>query len=260
VRAVERASGSGVARRAALCATPSYVRFTIRFGAAPGLRFSLLRARSVIPKSPPRHGVGWTSAQRRIEPSVLDESDSNPPRRRPPYGIYAYTGREWDPEINLYYYRARYYDPRVGRFISEDPVEVQDQDSNMYGYVRNQPTQLIDPSGESFCVPLLGEGPATLLFMYYARRSFDEIPNDDRTRDRERHCWASCMTKRWFYCNAMPEITIVFAEGFGGIPANGVDDSWRDTAAHTWGIWVAVVTEESCKKECLKCPLVEDMR
>jgi RHS repeat-associated protein len=34
---------------------------------------------------------------------------------------YAYTAREWDPEINLYYYRARYYDPKVGRFVSEDP-------------------------------------------------------------------------------------------------------------------------------------------
>jgi RHS repeat-associated protein len=36
---------------------------------------------------------------------------------------YAYTAREWDPEIGLHYYRARYYDPRVGRFISEDPIE-----------------------------------------------------------------------------------------------------------------------------------------
>jgi RHS repeat-associated protein len=35
---------------------------------------------------------------------------------------YAYTGREWDPEINLYYYRARYYDPKIGRFISEDAL------------------------------------------------------------------------------------------------------------------------------------------
>jgi len=26
---------------------------------------------------------------------------------------YAFTGREWDPEITLYYYRARYYDPNA---------------------------------------------------------------------------------------------------------------------------------------------------
>jgi RHS repeat-associated protein len=53
---------------------------------------------------------------------MLAAPESSPPHRPPPYGIYAYTGREWDPETNLYYYRARYYDPKVGRFISEDPL------------------------------------------------------------------------------------------------------------------------------------------
>jgi RHS repeat-associated protein len=38
---------------------------------------------------------------------------------------FAFTGREWDPETGLYYYRARYYDPKVGRFVSEDPLGVQ---------------------------------------------------------------------------------------------------------------------------------------
>lgn len=33
---------------------------------------------------------------------------------------YAFTGREWDPEVALYHYRARYYDPTVGRFTSEN--------------------------------------------------------------------------------------------------------------------------------------------
>ena len=40
----------------------------------------------------------------------------------PSYGIYAYTAREWDPEINLYYYRARYYDPRWGGLSVRIPL------------------------------------------------------------------------------------------------------------------------------------------
>jgi RHS repeat-associated protein len=59
---------------------------------------------------------------------------------------YAFTGREWDPETGLYYYRARYYDPKAGRFLSEDPIGL-DGGVNFYSYVRNQPTNLIDPFG-----------------------------------------------------------------------------------------------------------------
>ncbi len=74
------------------------------------------------------------------------EPESNPPRRRPPFGIYAYTAREWDPEIGLYYYRARYYDPKVGRFISEDPIGFRGG-KNLYAYAWNRPVQLRDPFG-----------------------------------------------------------------------------------------------------------------
>jgi RHS repeat-associated protein len=59
---------------------------------------------------------------------------------------YAYTAREWDPEINLYYYRARYYDPKIGRFISEDPIGLRGG-VNLYAYVHNRPVRFIDPMG-----------------------------------------------------------------------------------------------------------------
>jgi RHS repeat-associated protein len=81
-----------------------------------------------------------------MRPSMLDDTASNPPRRRPPYGIYAYTAREWDPETNLSYYRARYYDPKVGRFISEDPSGF-GAGANFYAYADNSPTNRTDPFG-----------------------------------------------------------------------------------------------------------------
>ncbi len=60
---------------------------------------------------------------------------------------FAFTGREWDPEIGLYYYRARYYDPGAGRFISEDPIGFGGGDANFYAYVGSNPSTWIDPAG-----------------------------------------------------------------------------------------------------------------
>ena len=60
---------------------------------------------------------------------------------------YAFTGREWDPEIGLHYYRARYYAPNLGRFISEDPIGIAGG-PNLYGYVANDPVRRTDPSGQ----------------------------------------------------------------------------------------------------------------
>jgi RHS repeat-associated protein len=58
-----------------------------------------------------------------------------------------YTGRENDGATGLYYYRARYYSPQLGRFISEDPIGLTGG-TNFYAYVRNAPTNFIDPLGE----------------------------------------------------------------------------------------------------------------
>jgi RHS repeat-associated protein len=60
---------------------------------------------------------------------------------------HQYTGREND-GTGLYYYRARYYSPGLQQFISEDPVGLSLDGFNTYKYVYDDPTNLIDPSGE----------------------------------------------------------------------------------------------------------------
>jgi RHS repeat-associated protein len=60
---------------------------------------------------------------------------------------FQYTGRELDSETGLYYYRARYYDPQAGRFLGEDPIRWFSGAANFYGYVHNDPVDLIDPLG-----------------------------------------------------------------------------------------------------------------
>ena len=57
-----------------------------------------------------------------------------------------FTGREAD-GTELLYYRARYYDPRKQRFFSEDPAGFGGGSTNLFEYVKNQPTTLIDPFG-----------------------------------------------------------------------------------------------------------------
>jgi RHS repeat-associated protein len=56
---------------------------------------------------------------------------------------YAFTGREWEPELGLYYYRSRYYDPSHARFLSEDL----EYHHNLYAYVQANPVKWIDPAG-----------------------------------------------------------------------------------------------------------------
>jgi RHS repeat-associated protein len=90
--------------------------------------------------------IGRGGQKEPLRPVNAGGPQSNPPRRRPPFRIYAYTAREWDPEINLYYYRARYYDPKVGRSISEDPIGFEGG-VNFYAYVGGNPTNVMDPSG-----------------------------------------------------------------------------------------------------------------
>ncbi len=63
---------------------------------------------------------------------------------------YRYTNREYVESgsngTELYYYRARYYRPDLGRFISKDPLDMIDG-TNMFIYVKNNPTMGIDPDG-----------------------------------------------------------------------------------------------------------------
>src|SRR5262249_8935681 len=69
---------------------------------------------------------------------------------------YKFTGYEHDSETGLDYAFGRYYSSRLVRFYSTDPLggsvgSLQSQ--NAYAYVLNDPSNLVDPTGQNNCAP-----------------------------------------------------------------------------------------------------------
>jgi len=59
---------------------------------------------------------------------------------------FQFTGREND-GTGVYFDRARYYSPTFQRFVGQDPIDFAGGDTNLYGYVSNDPLVYRDPTG-----------------------------------------------------------------------------------------------------------------
>ncbi|HEY5894206.1 MAG TPA: RHS repeat-associated core domain-containing protein [Chthoniobacterales bacterium] len=62
---------------------------------------------------------------------------------------FCFSTKFLDVELGLLYYGYRYYSPRIGRWINRDPIE-EEGGANLYAFVLNAPTGLIDPLGLDF--------------------------------------------------------------------------------------------------------------
>lgn len=106
--------------------------------------------------------------------------------------LYKYNGKEYQDELNLnvYDYGARMYMPDIGRWGVHDPASEMTLDP--YGYVYNNPIQLVDENGE---FPILSGIAGFFKGLFSSRSSFESgaktrMGNALRTAGRyEKQAW-----------------------------------------------------------------------
>ena len=67
----------------------------------------------------------------------------------PMFQPFSFAGGMYDADSGLVHFGARKYDTFTGRWISKDPILFNGGDTNLYGYVMNDPVNFVDPSGLS---------------------------------------------------------------------------------------------------------------
>jgi RHS repeat-associated protein len=65
----------------------------------------------------------------------------------PGFQPFGYAGGLYDQHTQLVRFGARDYDPQIGRWTAKDPIRFDGGDTNLYGYVINDPINLNDVNG-----------------------------------------------------------------------------------------------------------------
>jgi RHS repeat-associated protein len=73
-----------------------------------------------------------------------DEFGRVPPDTNPGFQPFGFAGGIQDPDTQLVRFGARDYDPEIGRWTTKDPIRFAGGDPNLYGYVLNDPVNLVD--------------------------------------------------------------------------------------------------------------------
>jgi RHS repeat-associated protein len=75
----------------------------------------------------------------------------------PGFQSYGFAGSLGFDKFNLLGADYRLYDSKIGRWTNKDPIGFSGGDTNLYGYVLNDPVNYIDPDGTQSIDPFYGE-------------------------------------------------------------------------------------------------------
>jgi RHS repeat-associated protein len=73
----------------------------------------------------------------------------------PGFQPFGFAGGLYDQHTRLTRFGARDYDAFTGRWTAKDPILFAGGDTNLYGYVLNDPVNFIDPQGKPVIIPIL---------------------------------------------------------------------------------------------------------
>jgi len=117
-------------------------------------------------------------------------SDTNPGFQ--PFG---FAGCLYDQDTKLCRFGARDYDSSVGRWTAKDPIRFDGGDTNLYGYVMQDPINLIDPSGLEPSLEI--RDPDLMNQSFLTQSDFLEnylrmVKANTHGADKYYHCMANC--------------------------------------------------------------------
>jgi RHS repeat-associated protein len=124
-------------------------------------------------------------------------SDTNPGFQ--PFG---FAGGLYDPDTKLVRCGVRDYDAETGRWTTKDPIRFWGGDTNLYGYVLNDPVNEIDPSGEAVSSPV-AEHMLRTFYEYWADWLYRFWYGYDRPKGKPLPTDNSCDAD-WDPCNGPP--------------------------------------------------------
>ncbi len=104
-------------------------------------------------------------------------NDTNPDLQ--PFG---FAGGLYDQQTKLTRFGARDYDAETGRWTAKDPILFNGGDTNLYGYVLNNPVNWVDPNGEIAWLPVLAGGVALAVF---ASKTYDWLKRLNNASDKD---------------------------------------------------------------------------